>query len=264
MMSRRRHHDRDGRRAPSGGGSRSALAFTLMELLVVIAIIGILAAMLLPVLVRAKQSAQRADCVSNLRELALATELYLGDNAGIAFFKNAPETATGQQWWFGWLGAGAEGQRPFDLTSGVLYPYLQGTDTRLCPSFDYLSPLFKLKGTNVIFSYGCNSYLFVLPGLKPVPAGSLLHPAATVFFADAAEVNNFQPPASAAHPMFEEFYYVDTNTAYPNGHFRHSQLAQAARADGHVELERPVPGSLDPRIPSQFLGRLSPDILAVP
>ena len=143
-----------------GRGQAPVRAFTLIELLVVIAIIGILAAMLLPVLVRAKQSAQRADCVSNLRELALATELYLGDNAGIAFFKNAPETATGQQWWFGWLGAGAEGQRPFDLTSGVLYPYLHGTDTRLCPSFDYLSPLFKLKGTNVIFSYGCNSYLF--------------------------------------------------------------------------------------------------------
>ena len=87
-----------------------------------------------------------------------------------------------------------------------------------------------------------------------MPAASLLHPAATVFFADAAEVNNFQAPASAAHPMFEEFYYVDTNSSHPNGHFRHSQMAQAARADGHVELERPVPGSLDPRVPSQFLG----------
>ena len=239
-------------------------AFTLIELLVVTAIIGILAAMLLPALVRAKNSAQRADCTSNLRQLGLANELYLGDNAGLAFRKCGLADATGQKWWFGWLGAGAEGQRPFDLTSGVLYAYLHGSDLRLCPALNYASPLFKLKATNVVFSYGCNTYLFAGPIQPPVSASTLRHPADTVVFADAAEVNDFQAPASRTHPMFEEFYYVDTNTSYPNAHFRHSQLANAIRADGHVELEKPVPGSLDPRIPSQYLGRLRPEILAVP
>jgi prepilin-type N-terminal cleavage/methylation domain-containing protein/prepilin-type processing-associated H-X9-DG protein len=251
-------------RNASRPGARPARAFTLIEVLVVLAIICLLAAMLLPALVRGKVAAQRSDCVSNLRELGLGTVLYLGDNAGLAFQKNAPADAVGQQWWFGWLGAGAEGLRPFDLTSGVLYPYLHGTGVRLCPALDYNSPLFKLKGTNVIFSYGCNSYLFTGPSLSPFPAGLLRHPAATVFFADAAEVNDFQAPASRNHPMFEEFYYVDTNSTYPNGHFRHTQKAQIVLADGHVDLEPPVPGSLDPRIPSQFLGRLRPEILAVP
>jgi len=241
-----------------------AHAFTLIEVLVVAAIIGLLAALLLPTLVHTKLTAQRADCVCNLRELGLGTELYLGDNAGFAFRKNAPAIAAGQQWWFGWLGSGAEGQRAFDLTTGVLFPYLHGTGTRLCPSFDYTSPLFKLKGTNVIFSYGCNSYFFAGPNQTPVAASSLRHPADTVFFADAAEVNNFQAPASASHPMFEEFYYVDTNTAYPNGHFRHDQMANVIVADGHADLEKPVPGSLDPRVPSQFIGRLRPEILTVP
>jgi prepilin-type N-terminal cleavage/methylation domain-containing protein/prepilin-type processing-associated H-X9-DG protein len=59
---------------------RRCRGFTLIELLVVIAIIGILAAMVFPVFARARESARKAVCLSNVKNIALAFQMYLADN----------------------------------------------------------------------------------------------------------------------------------------------------------------------------------------
>jgi prepilin-type processing-associated H-X9-DG protein len=129
----------------------------------------------------------------------------------------------------------------------------------------------KLKGDDVIFSYGYNKSLSPMGNNSPsVNVNKIKRPVELALLADAAQINDFQDPASADHPMLEEWYYLDVDTNfsdasyYPNGHFRHSKRANAVFCDGHVGMETMMPGSLDSRLPNQCVGQFRPEILLVP
>lgn len=140
---------------------RHKRGFTLIELLVVITIIAILAALLLPVLSRAKEAAYITACKSNLRQLGMALSSYVGDNKAYPLYNGPPDAYSGpfflgQSYW-------PELLQPYTGVPWPMNSYRGEADLNsriyLCPSYAKLKNLVtSLSSWNDSHLYGSYAY----------------------------------------------------------------------------------------------------------
>ena len=146
--------------------------FTLVELLTVMATIAVLAALLLPILSKAKIKAQRTTCLSNLRQLGFAWALYRDDNSDYvveSYPGSSPASPNPEVWVKGDMSNAAEAGDEDLLRQGKLYPYNQSIAIYHCSADQGVT--INEKRVATVRSYSMNCFMGARdPHGKPIPS----------------------------------------------------------------------------------------------
>ena len=190
--------------------------FTLIELLIVIAIIAILAAMLLPALNAARESARVTSCASKLKQIMLATTLYADDNKG--YF---PDNT-------GW-GYDAQIAEHFAVRNDTMYEGRRGKHVK-CPSSN--APTAGTRSYSIIVSRwdGVNR------GVCGRPFSQVTHPSTTISYCEHwTQTNIAGSPSSGTAAYIYADYSPEAYGVYAKMHKRVNS-SNYAFADGHVQF----------------------------
>jgi prepilin-type N-terminal cleavage/methylation domain-containing protein len=140
--------------------------FTLIELLVAVAMIGVLAALLLPVLTKAKIKAQRVNCLSNLRQVGIGWTMYSHDNSGMLVESYGVNNSNA--WVMGSMQDPSEAVNPSLIRQGKLFPYVHNTAAYHCPGDKGVTVGGNLLPS--VRSYSMNSFMGARdPSIAPIP-----------------------------------------------------------------------------------------------